>query len=202
MKLTCTECNNEYKRFGIKATKSKFCTRKCRFAKKENHNNWKNGAYKKKKYICSQCGIEFMKYEKNKFKNTFCSVACHNLFRKKKTVTRAFVLDPTQFKKEKQVNFILPRDAQKLIFGLGLKQFYYDKEFKKYSIKDFGENKFKNMIAFNVEFQEKLLGKKIQDYSKKYGKERMLTTITKSRFCFYDEDEIMEWVYQMRKSTF
>lgn len=97
------------------------------------------------------------------------------------------------------MKLILPSEAQQIIMNFGLRDFYFNKDFKKYSVKDFGERKIMNMCRFDEEFRTALSRKDtFKKYSRTDGFNRFLESLKKSRYCFYDEDEVLDWVLTMK----
>jgi hypothetical protein len=88
------------------------------------------------------------------------------------------------------MKFILPSEAQSLIFDMDLREEYFKKDFTKYEISDYGLYKLRNQLKFDQEFQEKLFKRKI---NKRYLNHYRFKMYVKD-FVFYDEKEVTEWV--------
>ena len=126
----------------------------------------------------------------------FCSNKCYHFSLKKKQLVRFFALD--SFKMINEKKYMLPSEVQKTVIELNLNEKYKDKQFKKYSVKDYGIKKLKNQILFDLDFRESLLKRKIGTYSRLDKRDRWINSLEESSFVFYDEDEVLEWVLTMK----
>ena len=94
-----------------------------------------------------------------------------------------------------KINYILPSEAQQAIFHFGLREKYFDTNFKKYTVEDFGVEKFERLLMKDRKFQKNLLKRKIRKYAEPRYFEMWLSRLRKNVFVFYDENEVIEWIY-------
>jgi hypothetical protein len=83
---------------------------------------------------------------------------------------------------------------------MGLREQYFDTNFKRYSVKDFGIEKLGKLIRFDHDFQRALTKQELGSYSRNDAMNRWIFDLKESRYCFYDEDEVDRWIiknYQM-----
>lgn len=224
--LTCKNCTNQYEVKDSKSLKSKFCSRYCLFQYQKGKNH---PAYKDKTTICPSCDKTFEKKKKKiKFCSVKCAkqyrtrtkiiqtINCKQcgLLTTKKTRTSKFcsnecrllsIKKPTKvfsfdnFKVVNEMQFMLPSEAQEKIFSSNLGHKYYSTDFKKYSIKDFGFNKLSNMLRYDSDFYLSLFRKKQTTYARGDSLDRFLLKLKKSRFVFYSEAEVVQWIYENKK---
>jgi hypothetical protein len=184
MKKNCKNCNQEY----ITYEKiSSYCSNKCKHKYQVRKQHPK---YIKEKPIgsCKYCGLGFFVTKK---RIKYCSVNCYKSFIKKPE--RKFALDG--YIKQEKKTFLLPSEVLDLVYNLGLKEDYIKTNFKKYSVKEYGERKLMNICKFDTEFRERLTRKTNYAYARVDGLDRWINSLKKSRYVFYDENEVMEWIY-------
>jgi hypothetical protein len=99
------------------------------------------------------------------------------------------------------MKYILPSEAQKLIFKMRLGHKYLDTNFKRYKVKDFGIEKLGKLIRFDHDFQRALTGQELGSYSRNDAMNRWIFNLKDSRYCFYSEEEVDNWIVKNYVST-
>lgn len=92
------------------------------------------------------------------------------------------------------MKYILPSEAQKLIFKMRLGHKYLDTNFKRYNVKDFGIQKLNNLVRFDHDFQRALTKQDLGNYSNNFTLNRWIFKLKDSRYCFYSEEEVDKWI--------
>ena len=187
MRKECCVCQKEYSTLRIK---SKVCSRACRtvFEQGVRHPRYIGNL----KGVCLVCKNEMI-IKRSKPNKKYCSTKCSNK-RNLKTKSQKTSDMSTYIKPEPSIKFILPSEAQMIIYGFGLRYYYAKTNFKMYSINDYGKKKFKRQMGFNSIFREKVLRRPYFNYPKKRLLRNDLRNTIGAGFVFFNEEEVLNWV--------